>query len=641
MDEKKYTISINCEDEIKEEFNVEINQLDYKTLKEKLKMERNLILENYDIFDENGNNLNENDFIKEKKDNIKLTIKIKQKINEIPENNQIISTDGKKLNYENQRDNNNNNDIIKENKKKNNVLDLQKEIQDEKEIDIGIIQNIFKEEEKKWINNITKKVEEAVKKQMELEKTTNECIALHEKYEKENKALNNQIEIKKQELKKLNEEILKLKEFVNNSNFTLYILKESKEENNNNNNFDNIKEQKYIDFEIQNSKKLLNDINQKIKKNNLVYQNQIKLLNEMNKEKKKPILIKEEEIKNKINSFLGKIEINCFNKYKDIFDKTIKKINNEQMSDLLKLSKLNNIKHNKECRKCGQNPIIGILYKCSECKDFYLCDKCEQKNFIDKIHPHDFIKIRKSSKKKFIIGNNERKSEIQEKKNENEEIKNKNWKISRNENNFLIEKKKKSDLKPSLKIKNDKTNKLYINQTNLIIQNKRNKTFLNLQKEKKIELNFKKENNNSNKKMNLKIAQIENFNFKNMIKSQEIKNINKKKDEKINTNTNVIFDHIKNNKVILNNITFEYEPKKIELCVKNDIEVFIDKKYDRPNFVQLIDKKVVEVSFIKNKQNSEKLNESKKNDNVNNNNSESNNNNSNYSSHAYFSLFKK
>ena len=163
--------------------------------------------------------------------------------------------DEKKLNYENQKDNNNNNDIIKENEKNNNVLDLQKEIQDEKEIDIGIIQNILKEEEKKWINKITKKVEKAVKKQMELEETTNECIALHEKYEKENKDLNNKIEIKKLELKKLNEEILKLKEFVNNNNFTLYILKESKEENNNNNNFDNIKEQKYIDFEIQNSKR--------------------------------------------------------------------------------------------------------------------------------------------------------------------------------------------------------------------------------------------------------------------------------------------------------------------------------------------------------------------------------------------------
>ena len=307
------------------------------------------------------------------------------------------------------------------------------------------------------------------------------------------------------------------------------------------------------------------------------------------------------------------------------------------MSDLLKLSKLNNIKHNKECRKCGQNPIIGILYKCSECKDFYLCDKCEQKNFIDKIHPHDFIKIRKSSKKKFIIGNNERKSEIQEKKNENEEIKNKNWKISRNENNFLIEKKKKSDLKPSLKIKNDKTNKLYINQTNLIIQNKRNKTFLNLQKEKKIELDFKKENNNSNKKINLKIEHIENFNFKNMIKSQEIKNMNKKNNEKKNTNTNVSFDHIKNNKMILNNISFEYKPKKIELCVKKDIEVFIEKKYDRPIFVQLIDPKVVEVSFTKNKQKFEKSDEPKNDDNVNNNNNKSNL--SNYGN-SYFSSFK-
>ena len=153
-------------------------------------------------------------------------------------------------------------------------------------------------------------------------------------------------------------------------------------------------------------------------------------------------------------------------------------------------------------------------------------------------------------------------------------------------------------------------------------------------------MNFKKENNNSNKKINLKIAHIENFNFKNMIKSQEIKKINKKNDEKKNTNTNVSFDHIKNNKMILNNISFEYKPKKIELCVKNDIEVFINKKYDRPNFVQLIDKKVVEESFINNKQNSEQFNEPKKNDNVDNNNSKSKNSNLNYDQ-DYFNLFKK
>jgi hypothetical protein len=153
-------------------------------------------------------------------------------------------------------------------------------------------------------------------------------------------------------------------------------------------------------------------------------------------------------------------------------------------------------------------------------------------------------------------------------------------------------------------------------------------------------LNFKKENNNSNKKINLKIAHIENFNFKNMIKSQEIKKINKKNDEKKNTNTNVCFDHIKNNKMILNNITFEYEPKKIELCVKNDIEVFIDKKYDRPNFVQLIDTKVVEESFIKNKQKLEKSDEPKNDHTVNNNNNKSNNKVSNYDN-TYFSSFKR
>lgn len=38
------------------------------------------------------------------------------------------------------------------------------------------------------------------------------------------------------------------------------------------------------------------------------------------------------------------------------------------------------------------NPIIGCRYKCTQCEDYDLCEKCEQKG----VHSHHtFLKIRK------------------------------------------------------------------------------------------------------------------------------------------------------------------------------------------------------------------------------------------------------
>ena len=90
-------------------------------------------------------------------------------------------------------------------------------------------------------------------------------------------------------------------------------------------------------------------------------------------------------------------------KWNDLEDKRkqeyekITKENNDAITHLKELVDSNNIKHyNKTCKKCHKSPIEGILYKCSECHDdYYLCEKCELKNYIDKQHPHDFIKIRK------------------------------------------------------------------------------------------------------------------------------------------------------------------------------------------------------------------------------------------------------
>ena len=70
------------------------------------------------------------------------------------------------------------------------------------------------------------------------------------------------------------------------------------------------------------------------------------------------------------------------------------RINEKNKLELIKISKLNNIKHiNKKCKKCGEDPIEGILYKCSEYTEYYLCEKCEQINYFDESHIHNFPSI--------------------------------------------------------------------------------------------------------------------------------------------------------------------------------------------------------------------------------------------------------
>ena len=50
------------------------------------------------------------------------------------------------------------------------------------------------------------------------------------------------------------------------------------------------------------------------------------------------------------------------------------------------------------CKKCGMNPIVGYRYKCSICKDYNLCERCEEKNYETQEHLHDFIKMRNEEK---------------------------------------------------------------------------------------------------------------------------------------------------------------------------------------------------------------------------------------------------
>ena len=98
-----------------------------------------------------------------------------------------------------------------------------------------------------------------------------------------------------------------------------------------------------------------------------------------------------------------------------IFKETLNTFNNginiiEEESMILKSSVLKslyksinlNIHRNIKCENCSQKPIIGIRFKCLECKEYNLCDNCMSLNDEKNFHIHDsFKKIRKE-----IVNNN-------------------------------------------------------------------------------------------------------------------------------------------------------------------------------------------------------------------------------------------
>ena len=246
-----------------------------------------------------------------------------------------------------------------------------------------------------YLENITKitKIEEQERKLKEIIQLKDEMQNYKEKYTIELRSI--------------------IKEIENN----MIISKKLKNEIGNN------KEKELVILEIEKLKKEYNLITKKIKENNIVLEKQKEFINLMEgKLKYKNEMINhkidfEKQIKLLLNSienkFLEEIKISneekiniYLNEMKELekgrkekFEEIMKN-NEKDKLELIKISKLSNIKHyNKKCKKCGEEPIEGILYKCSECKEYYLCEKCEQINYLDKSHIHNFIKIRKPSNK--------------------------------------------------------------------------------------------------------------------------------------------------------------------------------------------------------------------------------------------------
>ena len=284
-------------------------------------------------------------------------------------------------------------------------------------------ENKYKNSNKKQNNNFI----EIKSSEIEIKLTKHEILKIE--YEKSLELLNKKIcEIaeKQTELKTIIESKEKLEENKKNLLIQLKdIIKNIEEKtlirDKINNEIENNKEKELIVLEIEKKKKEYNLIIEEIKKNNSFLEKQRKLINIMEdilktqNEMKDYKIEFEKKIKVLLNNIINKFfeqlkikneeKINLYlNELKELEKQRNEKyeemmgINEKNKLELIKISKLNNVKHiNKKCKKCGEDPIEGILYKCSECTEYYLCEKCEQINYCDKSHIHNFIKIRKPS----------------------------------------------------------------------------------------------------------------------------------------------------------------------------------------------------------------------------------------------------
>ena len=143
----------------------------------------------------------------------------------------------------------------------------------------------------------------------------------------------------------------------------------------------------------------------KIEINNLKQNNEQlekdKIEEDISKQKYEEQIKEEKEKAEKfMNESLELFKKNIENKYKTQYDEKEKAMEEKlsQMSLMINQSKGPNYVHkNIRCEKCLIKPIKGIRYKCSECNNYNLCEKCEEENDQEPFHDeeHTFIKLRK------------------------------------------------------------------------------------------------------------------------------------------------------------------------------------------------------------------------------------------------------
>ena len=243
-------------------------------------------------------------------------------------------------------------------------------------------------ENKNTINNQFKGNENNEQKYLE---ETNKYDELNKKYEQlyiENK---NNIEEKNKLNKKISElEEIKKKYQIMKNDFDKSNSEKSK-----------YLEERNIFDELKKELEKYKGEKNKIEKNNIELEKQKlqqlynELLNKYQDEKNQYAHLKKayENQKKQIEEKNNKLELS-----KGLEDKK-KGIHEYKINHNESVGKLNNYAHlGIKCKKCFEEPIIGYRYKCCKCKNYNLCQKCEEKNEISEEHPHYFIKIRNECK---------------------------------------------------------------------------------------------------------------------------------------------------------------------------------------------------------------------------------------------------
>jgi len=234
------------------------------------------------------------------------------------------------------------------------------------------------------------------------------------------------LELKLKENHENSENINKIQDEIRNKDKKIKEMKEKIEKNK-----ENIEE---YEKKINNYENTIKVYKSELEKSKLDIMN-LKKNNEAKKEKKYFEEYLGKYYKEKAKEDIGKIKEALNNKvlkesqklitfyekeYKEKEKKTQKELN--QMSEMINKSNayLSNIVQpsNKfehkgiKCQKCMAEPIIGIRYQCTECKDYNLCEKCEEENSKENFHnkEHNFIKIRetKVTEKKVVKRLNEK-----------------------------------------------------------------------------------------------------------------------------------------------------------------------------------------------------------------------------------------
>ena len=328
-------------------------------------------------------------------------------------------------------------------KSKEEALKQIQKYEEEKKAENKILQEEKKEKKKsgKKENNEIEKLEKAIKAEKQKEKKLKE---------KENKLINDN--------KKLNEKIIKEKEkhiknkekkekqYIKEKEELEQKIKEEKEQEMERSEIfikEKIKEgiEEYKNENINNNKMNMdiNDINEELIKSNIDLLNEQKslfqkaviemkdeIIKEMNIKYSKLLQQKIEEINSSIFENVQKqnqsILENYIKKYNDLeeqraqesikFSQIIISNKNQKPNNNINISKCITVHNNIKCENCQKKPIIGFRYKCSVCKNYNLCEECEEKNEESQIHPHNFIKIGNEEKEKEnIINDNNIKDE--------------------------------------------------------------------------------------------------------------------------------------------------------------------------------------------------------------------------------------